>query len=114
MRRAQLKLAFRREMIERARQERTAADRSESAEPNMAGAEVGGGDKRMREERREEMRRLESLGKAARKAEAKVRAAIEETGCPQPLGVVVTSASKKVGRAAAWRLMRRLVLGSES
>ena len=52
--------------------------------------------------------------KAARKAEAKVRAAIEETGCPQPLGVVVTSASKKVGRAAAWRLMRRLVLGSES
>ena len=48
--------------------------------------------------------------KAVRKAEAMVRKAIDETGCPEPLGIVVTSASKRVGRGDIWRLMRRMVL----
>jgi len=51
--------------------------------------------------------------KAGRRAAAKVRKAIAETGCPQPCGVVVTSASKKVGRGEMWRLIGRRVLAPD-
>ena len=51
--------------------------------------------------------------KAARRAEAMVRVALGETGCPRPHGIVVTSASKKVGRAEMWRMLRGMVLRSD-
>ena len=49
--------------------------------------------------------------KAAQRAEELVRRAVEETGCPQPVKVVVTSSSRKVGREAMWQLLRGVVLG---
>ena len=51
--------------------------------------------------------------RAARRAEAKVWRAVEETGCPPPSDIVITSSSKKVGRSAMWRMMRRVMLAED-
>jgi hypothetical protein len=48
--------------------------------------------------------------KAGRRAQAKVLAAVEEVGCPPPCAIAVTSASKSVGRADMWRMLRSLVI----
>ena len=47
--------------------------------------------------------------KAIKKVTAAVRKAIEEVGCPEPVQIVPTSSRSKGGRAAMWRLMRRVV-----
>ena len=46
--------------------------------------------------------------KAVKKAEAAVRKAIAEVGCPEPVQIVPTSSRSKGGRADMWRLMRRV------
>ena len=48
--------------------------------------------------------------KAVQKAEAAVRRAIQETGCPEPAAIVPTSSKSKGGRREMWQLMRRVVL----
>jgi ribosome biogenesis GTP-binding protein YsxC/EngB len=48
--------------------------------------------------------------KALRRTERALRRAVDEVGCPEPRGVVRTSAKSKAGRDSMWRLMRRLVL----
>ena len=52
--------------------------------------------------------------KAVQRAEAMARKAVEETGCPEPVAIVVTSASKRVGRGDMWRLMRGVVMSDDS
>ena len=46
--------------------------------------------------------------KALKKAEAAVRKAIADVGCPEPVQIVPTSSRSKGGRADMWRLMRRV------
>ena len=42
-----------------------------------------------------------------------VEKAIEETGCPTPAAIVVTSASRKIGRVDMWRMFRRIMITDE-
>ena len=52
--------------------------------------------------------------KAVRGTARAVSRAAEEIGCPEPVGIVATSSKSKAGRAAMWRLMRRLVLQEDT
>ena len=51
--------------------------------------------------------------KFAARAKDKVEKAIEETGCPTPAAIVVTSASRKIGRVDMWRMFRRIMITDE-
>lgn len=51
--------------------------------------------------------------KACAHAERAVLRAVEEAGCPPPVGVVPTSSKSKAGRADMWRLLRGVVLHGE-
>ena len=52
--------------------------------------------------------------KALERVEGTVRRAVSEAGAPPLLDLVATSSKAKAGRAAMWRLMRRLVVGDSN
>merc|ERR1711972_217380 len=50
---------------------------------------------------------------ATKRAKSEVLQAVNETGCPMPQDIVMTSASQKVGRGDMWRMLKPLVLNDE-